>query len=45
MLEQDRTILEQRHDALGRELVQILAVELQMAKAVTEQRIDPRLVY
>ena len=40
-LKQDRTILEQRHDALGRELVQVLATELEMAKAVAENRIDP----
>jgi hypothetical protein len=38
MLEQDRALLEQRHDALGRELGGVLASELQMAKGLADNR-------
>jgi hypothetical protein len=38
MLEEDTTILEQRHDALGRELGRVLASELRVAKGLTENR-------
>jgi hypothetical protein len=38
MLEQDRALLEQRRDALGRELGGVLASELQMAKGLADMR-------
>jgi hypothetical protein len=38
MLEQDRALLEQRRDALGRELGGVLASELQMAKELADNR-------
>ena len=38
MLEQDRALLEQRRDALGRELGGVLASELQMAKGLADSR-------
>lgn len=41
IIEQDREILEERNDALGRELGRVLAAELQLAKVVNERQAGP----